>query len=38
VIRDVVFNEMASWYSPLKIAKDGDVRNGDVSSNLERKS
>ncbi len=33
--RDVVFNEMANWYSPLKIAKDGDARNGDVSSNVE---
>jgi hypothetical protein len=30
VSRDVVFDEMASWYSPLKIIKDGKVRNGDV--------
>jgi hypothetical protein len=35
VSRNVVFNEMASWYSPLKIAEDGEVRNGDVSSNVE---
>jgi hypothetical protein len=30
VSRDVVFDEMASWYSPLKIIEDGKVRNGDV--------
>jgi hypothetical protein len=29
--RDVVFDEMVSWYSSLKIAKDGEARNGDVS-------
>ncbi len=34
--RDVVFDEMVSWYSPLKIAKDGEAINGDVSSNVER--
>jgi hypothetical protein len=34
VSKDVVFNEMVNWYSPLKIAKDGEVRNG-VSSNVE---
>jgi hypothetical protein len=33
-----VFDEMVSWYSPLKVAKDGEVRNGDVSSNVEQKS
>ncbi len=33
---DVVFDEMASWYSPLKVAKDGEARNGDVSSNVEQ--
>ncbi len=33
-----MFNEMVSWYSPLKIAKDGEVRNGDVSSNVEQES
>jgi hypothetical protein len=38
VSRDVVFNEMVSWYSPLKIAKDGEVRNDDVSSNVEQES
>jgi hypothetical protein len=38
VSRDVVFDEMVSWYSPLKIAKHGEVRNGDVSSNVEQKS
>jgi hypothetical protein len=25
---------MASWYSPLKVAEDGEARNGDVSSNV----
>jgi hypothetical protein len=30
-----VFDEMVSWYSPLKITKDGEVRIGDVSSNVE---
>ncbi len=38
VSRDVVFDEMASWYSPLKVAEDGEVRNGDVSSNVEQES
>ncbi len=33
-----MFNEMASWYSPLKVAKDGEAINGDVSSNVEQKS
>jgi hypothetical protein len=34
VSRDVVFDEMASWHSPLKVAEDGEARNGDVSSNV----
>jgi hypothetical protein len=38
VSRDVVFDEMASWYSPLKVAEDGKARNGDVSSNVEQES
>jgi hypothetical protein len=38
VSRNVVFDEMASWYSPLKIAKNGKARNGDVSSNVEQES
>jgi len=38
VSRDVVFNEMVSWYSPLKVAKYGEARNGDVSSNVEQES
>jgi len=38
VSRDVVFDEMASWYSPLKVAEDGEIRNGDVSSNVEQES
>jgi len=37
VSRDV-FDEMASWYSPLKVAEDGKARNGDVSSNVDHKS
>ncbi len=38
VNRDVVFDEMVSWYSPLKIAEDGEAKNGGVSSNLEQES
>jgi hypothetical protein len=38
VSRDVVFDEMVNWYSPLKIAEDGEARNGDVSSNVEQES
>jgi hypothetical protein len=33
-----VFDEMVSWYPPLKITKDGEVRNGDVPSNVEQES
>ncbi len=35
VIKDVVFDGMASWYSPMKIIEDGEVRNSDISSNVE---
>jgi hypothetical protein len=38
VSKDVVFDEMVSWYPPLKIAKDGEGRNGDVPSNVEQES
>jgi len=38
VSRDVVFDEMVNWYSPLKVAEDGETRNGDVSSNVEQES
>jgi hypothetical protein len=38
VSRDVVFDEMVNWYSPLNVAKDGEARNGDVSSNVEQES
>jgi hypothetical protein len=38
VNRDVVFDEMVNWYSPLKVAKDGEAKNGDVSSNVEQES
>jgi len=38
VSRDVVFDVMISWYSQLKIAKDGEAKNGDVSSNVEQES
>jgi hypothetical protein len=34
--RDVVFDEMFSWYSSLKIIEDGEAKNGDVSSNVEQ--
>jgi hypothetical protein len=37
VSTNVVFDEMVSWYSPLKITKDGKARNG-VSSNVEQES
>jgi hypothetical protein len=33
-----VFNEMVSWYPPLKITKDGEAKNGDVPSNVEQES
>jgi hypothetical protein len=35
VSKNVVFDEMVSWYSSLKITEDGEARNGDVSSNVE---
>jgi hypothetical protein len=35
---DVVFDEMASCYSPLKVVEDEEARNGDVSSNVKKKS
>jgi hypothetical protein len=38
VSRDVVFDEMVSWYSPLKVAEDEEAKNGDVSSNVEQES
>jgi hypothetical protein len=38
VNKDVVFDEMVSWYSPLKIAEDGEARIGDVPSNVEQES
>ncbi len=38
VSRDVVFDEMVNWYPPLKIAEDGEARNGDVPSNVEQES
>jgi len=38
VNKDVMFDEMVNWYSPLKVAKDGGVRNVDVSSNVEQES
>ncbi len=33
-----MFDEMVSWYSPLKITEDEEARNGDVSSNVEQES
>jgi hypothetical protein len=38
VSRNVVFDEMVNWYPPMKIAEDGEARNGDVSSNVEQES
>ncbi len=33
-----MFDDMVSWYSPLKIAEDGETINGDVPSNVEQES
>jgi hypothetical protein len=33
-----VFDEMVSWYPPLKIAEDGEARTSDVPSNVEQES
>ncbi len=33
-----MFDKMVSWYSPLKITEDGEVKNVDVSSNVEQES
>jgi len=38
VNRDVVFDEMVSWYSSMKIKENGEVKNGNVSSNVEQES
>jgi hypothetical protein len=38
VSRDVVFDEMVSWYAPLKLTENGEARNGDVPSNVEQES
>jgi hypothetical protein len=38
VSKDVVFDEMVNWYSPLKVVENGEVRNDDVSSNVEQES
>jgi len=38
VSKNVVFDEMVSWYPPLKITEDGEGRNGDVPSNVEQES
>ncbi len=35
VSRDVMFDEMASWYPPLKIVEDEEAKNGDVPSKVE---
>jgi hypothetical protein len=38
VSRNVVFDEMVNLYSPLEVAKDGEAKNGDVSSNVGQES
>ncbi len=38
VSRDVMFDEMVSWYPPLKIVEDGQARNGHVPSKVEQES
>jgi hypothetical protein len=30
VNRDVVFDEMVNWYSPMKVVEDEEVKNGGV--------
>ncbi len=30
-----MFDEMASWYPPLKIVEDEEAKNGDVPSKVE---
>jgi hypothetical protein len=37
VSRNVVFDEMVSLYSLMKIIENGEVKNGDVSSNVDQK-
>jgi hypothetical protein len=37
VSKDVVFDEMVSWYPSLKIIEDGEAKNGDVPSKVEQK-
>jgi len=36
VSRDFVFDEMVSWYPSLKIIEDGEAKNGDVPSNVDK--
>jgi hypothetical protein len=38
VSRDVMFDEMVSWYPPLNIVEDGEAKNGDVPSKVEQES
>jgi hypothetical protein len=38
VNRDVVFDEMVSWYPPLKIVEDEEAKNGDFPSKVEQES
>ncbi len=36
--KDVMFDEMVSWYPPLKIVENGKAKNGDVLSEVEQES
>ncbi len=36
--KDVVFDEMVSWYPPLNIVENGEAKNGDVPSKVEQES
>jgi hypothetical protein len=38
VSKDVVFDEMVSWYPPLNIVENGEAKNGDVPSKVEQES
>ncbi len=33
-----MFDEMVSWYAPLKLTENGEAKNGDVPSNVEQES
>ncbi|MDM1534583.1 hypothetical protein, partial [Myroides marinus] len=38
VSRDVVFDEMSSWYAPAQVAKDADVRSAEAVPRVQQQS